>query len=120
MAEELVQDTFVRLCKAAQRFDPALGSARVFIFTIARRAAIDLLRRRSSRPLTTAGAAGQGEDGAESPMSEDQFDRLLLRLDVRDALGALTDHHREILELAYDDDSRSGRSPNAWSYHLGR
>ncbi len=53
-------------------------------------------------------------------MSEDQFDRLLLRLDVRDALGALTDHHREILELAYDDDSRSGRSPNAWSYHLGR
>jgi len=37
-------------------------------------------------------------------MSEDQFDRLLLRLDVRDALGALTDHHREILELAYDED----------------
>ncbi len=49
-AEELVQETFVRLWQSAHRFDPARGSARAFTFTIAQRAAIDILRRASVRP----------------------------------------------------------------------
>src|SRR5687768_1420436 len=54
MAEELVQETFLRLWRSAARFDPERGSVRTFVFTIARRVAVDLLRRPASRPLTTA------------------------------------------------------------------
>src|SRR5438105_460450 len=51
LAEELVQETFVRLWRRADRFDADRGSVAAFIFTIARRIAIDLWRRPSSRPL---------------------------------------------------------------------
>jgi len=53
-AEELVQETFVRLWQSAHRFDPERGSARAFTFTIAQRVAIDFLRRASARPQLAA------------------------------------------------------------------
>lgn len=99
MAEEMVQDTFVRLWRGAGRYDPERGSVRTFVYTIARNAAIDLQRRAASRPLATdegdLGSAGAGDE---------PFDKLVLGLDVRSALQTLSDKHRQTLELAYDDD----------------
>jgi RNA polymerase sigma-70 factor, ECF subfamily len=100
MAEELVQETFVRLWRSAPGFDPERGSVRTFTYTIARRVAVDLLRRRSSRPLATADAADENPDEAEA----DAFDQLVLGLDVRDALNALSAKHRVVLELMVDED----------------
>jgi RNA polymerase sigma-70 factor, ECF subfamily len=97
MAEELVQETFVRLWRSAPRFDPERGSVRTFTFTLARRAAIDLLRRPSSRPLPDA-------DGVEEVPDGPAFDALLLSLDVRDALDCLSPKHRAVLELMLDED----------------
>ena len=97
-AEELVQETFLRLWRSAERFDPERGSVRTFVFTIARRAAVDLLRRRASRPLPS------GEPGESALFDDDEFDALLLRLEVRDALEALSPKHREVLELMLDED----------------
>jgi RNA polymerase sigma-70 factor (ECF subfamily) len=93
LAEELVQETFVRLWRSSSRFDPDRGSAATFISTIARRLAVDLWRRPSSRPLQLDA----------TPPDDDQVDRLLLRLDVRDALNSLSDAHREVLELSYQE-----------------
>jgi len=53
-AEEMVQETFVRLWRSARRFDPEKGSVRTFTFTIARRVAIDLRRRSAARPNEVA------------------------------------------------------------------
>jgi RNA polymerase sigma-70 factor, ECF subfamily len=97
MAEDLVQETFVRLWRSAPRFDPERGSVRTFTFTIARRAAVDLLRRSASRPLPTT-------DGDADEAIEDAFDALVLGLDVREALGSLAPKHREVLELILDED----------------
>jgi RNA polymerase sigma-70 factor (ECF subfamily) len=98
MAEEMVQETFLRLWRSAARFDPDRGSVRTFVFAIARRVAVDLLRRPASRPLTTA-------DPDQSALADaEAFDALLLRLDVRDALEALSPKHREVLELMVDQD----------------
>ncbi len=97
MAEELVQETFLRLWRSAARFDPERGSVRTFVFTIARRVAVDLLRRPASRPLATA-------DPDEAIPDGEAYDALLLRLDVRDALEALSPKHREVLELMVDED----------------
>ncbi|MET0836124.1 MAG: sigma-70 family RNA polymerase sigma factor, partial [Thermoleophilaceae bacterium] len=81
-------------------FDPSRGSVRTFMFTIARRVAVDLLRRTASRPLPAGDTAAEQEDvpGGEA------FDALVLGLEVRDALQALSAKHREVLELMVDED----------------
>jgi RNA polymerase sigma-70 factor, ECF subfamily len=98
MAEELVQESFLRLWRSAGRYDPERGSVPTFLFTIARRVAVDLLRRRASRPLAT------GEPDGSAVLDDEAFDALLLRLDVRDALDSLSAKHREVLELMLDED----------------
>jgi RNA polymerase sigma-70 factor (ECF subfamily) len=96
LAEDLVQETFVRLWRSAPRFDPVKGSVPTFLFTLARRAAVDMWRRRN-------------RDGGRTPLDvepaadDDAFGELLLGLDVRAALEELSENHREVLELHYDD-----------------
>src|ERR1700736_634581 len=96
LAEELVQETAVRIWRNAASFDPGRGSAGAFIFTIARRMAVDLWRRPSSRPF-------QPEVEVD-PARDDEFDQLVRSLTVRDALDSLSDQHREVLELSYQGD----------------
>lgn len=73
LAEELVQETFVRLWQSSHRFDPARGSARTFTFTIAQRVAIDLLRRAASHPRLVAAVAA--EAAGMSSGDEDAVER---------------------------------------------
>jgi len=96
LAEELVQETWVRMWRSAGRFDPERGTVRGLLFTVARRAAVDLWRRPSSRP--------PAEAGAEPPYDEAGFERVLEAVTVRDAMMSLSSAHREVLELVYDHD----------------
>ena len=78
LAEDLVQETFVR-SGARPAVRPGRASVRTFVFTLARRAAVDL----------SGGARGPGDaDGrTEDPAPPDEaFDELLLGLDVGEAL----------------------------------
>src|SRR5215475_8221153 len=50
LAEEAVQETFVRAWRAGDRFDPEIGSLRTWLFAILRNVVIDLGRARSARP----------------------------------------------------------------------
>jgi RNA polymerase sigma factor (sigma-70 family) len=103
MAEELVQETFVRLWRSAGRYDPERGSVRTFLFAIARRVAADLLRRSASRPLSSQEHVELVDDRS--------FDSLLVSLDVRDALEAL----RSIWPTA----SGAARPPRSWRERQG-
>jgi RNA polymerase sigma-70 factor (ECF subfamily) len=96
LAEELVQETFVRVWRTADRFDPGRGTVPAFVFAIARRLAIDLWRRPSSRPLEHEAEPAGTPDAA--------FDQVLLQVAVRDALDSLTAAHRQVLELSYRSD----------------
>lgn len=49
-AEDLTQETFVRMFRALDRYDPTRSFA-AWLFTIASRLSIDHLRRRKSRPM---------------------------------------------------------------------
>ncbi len=93
LAEEMVQETFVRVWRSAGRYDPARGSVSRFVFAIARNTAIDLHRRKPR---------GQHTELGELAAEGDAFERLVTSLTVRDALQALQPAFREVLELTYD------------------
>ena len=49
-AEEVLQDTFVKLYRHAREFKPELHAPRAFVFTIARNECLNRLRSRKARP----------------------------------------------------------------------
>lgn len=101
LAEELVQETFIRLWRSAPRFDARRGSVATFVFTIARRTAVDLQRRVSSRPLVEL---DERELARREGLESGEFDQVVLGLEVREALDALSEEQRVVLELHYHDD----------------
>ena len=99
-ADDLVQETFAKLWKGAARFDATKGTEATFVFTVARRAAVDQWRRgqRSAgdQPLDERDLAGElGERG------DDHVDAVLTGWVVSEALDGLTPVQREVIDLAY-------------------
>lgn len=101
-AEDLVQETFLRLWRSAPRFDARQSSVRSYVFMLARRAVVDAHRRAAVRP-SVAGEPGPDDHVAPDPLPEEAFERLCVGLEVRDALDGLPGKHREVLELGYDE-----------------
>jgi RNA polymerase sigma-70 factor (ECF subfamily) len=96
LAEELVQETFLRLWQAAKRFDSERGTVRALLFGIAARVVADLWRRPSSR--------AHASDPPEIAVDDGATDDVVLAVTVRDAMMSLSPAHREVLELVYDQD----------------
>jgi RNA polymerase sigma-70 factor (ECF subfamily) len=94
LAEELVQECFVRLWRTAGRFDISRGPVAAYLFVIARSIAADLRKRPSSRPLARV-------EEAQVPPQPDSTDRIVETLMVRDALDSLSAAHREVLMLVH-------------------
>jgi RNA polymerase sigma-70 factor, ECF subfamily len=92
LAEEAVQETFLRAWRAGKRFDPEIGSLRTWLFAILRNVVIDLGRARAARP-----AVGQG--GTEP--SVEPIEETLLAWQVEEAMRRIGDQHREILVETY-------------------
>jgi RNA polymerase sigma-70 factor (ECF subfamily) len=92
LAEEAVQETFLRAWRAGDRFDPQIGSLRTWLFAILRNVVIDLGRARSVRP-------GVAEGGVEP--SVDPLDDALLAWQVEEAMRRIGDEHRRVLVETY-------------------
>ena len=88
LAEEAVQETFLRAWRAGDRFDPELGSLRTWLFAILRNVVIDLGRARASRPRLVEG----GPEPAVEPLEE-----ALLAWQVEEAMRRLGEEHRKVL-----------------------
>ena len=61
-AEEVLQETYVNVWKAAQSFDAHRGQAMTWLISLARHRAIDSLRRRQSEPLTQLASSDEDSD----------------------------------------------------------
>ncbi len=94
LAEEAVQETFVRAWRASDRFDEALGSLRTWLFAICRNVVIDLSRARASRPAVAS-------PGLDEEASTEHLDAALLSWQVEEALRRLSDDHRRVLIEVY-------------------
>jgi RNA polymerase sigma-70 factor (ECF subfamily) len=97
LAQEAVQETFIRAWNSAATYDPQrdLGP---WLLTIARYTALDLLRR-ELRP-TRGGHEAEQDAVVESP----GMDRAWLAWAVQEALDKLGDDEREIVRLSFFED----------------
>ena len=95
-AEEIVQEVFTRAWRHAERYDPARGSVRTWLYQIARHAIIDMRRRASARP-SLAG----GEPLFETAAAGDSIEQAMLGWQVAAALERLTPEHRQMIRLAH-------------------
>jgi RNA polymerase sigma-70 factor (ECF subfamily) len=99
-AEDLVQDTFVKVWRTCASFDARRGSLDTWVLLIARSLAIDSIRR---RVLETRILAGQGvrDEASAAPGPEDQAAPMDLADRARKAMAGLSPGQRAALELAY-------------------
>jgi RNA polymerase sigma-70 factor (ECF subfamily) len=101
-AEEVVQDVFVTLWKKHETFDPARGSFKSWIAQIARRHALNEVRREHARGRHTDEEIAQVPDDAIEP---DEAQWLAHRRSViRAAVDALPPAQRQALSLAFFDE----------------
>jgi RNA polymerase sigma-70 factor, ECF subfamily len=100
-AEDILQETLVRAWNHPQVISRGLLESRPWLFTVARRIAIDHYRAQASR------AQEVGEEGVEAHgLVMDPVDGILLARDIEVALAELPSHHRDVLvELHLKDRS---------------
>ena len=95
LAEEMVQETFIRFCQQARNYDAKCGPARGWLFTMARSAAYDIARRPSSRPLLPV-------EDFQLPPQYDSVDEALTVLTVDQALDKLPSIYADVIGLVRD------------------
>ena len=100
-AEDLVQETFLRVWNRMQGFDQERGALGPWVLTVARNRAIDYLRSADGRM-----SAGSLElDRLEHPGQFCNFEDQAMSLDrarrLKDAFEKLTPNQKTVVELAY-------------------
>ncbi|GAB3477223.1 sigma-70 family RNA polymerase sigma factor [Amycolatopsis cihanbeyliensis] len=93
-AEDVVQETLLRAWRHPRVLDQSQGSARAWLFTVARRIAIDGWRSAAARSEVTT-------DAPPELAEPDGTERAVQGWLVAEALGDLSPRHREVLMLCY-------------------
>jgi RNA polymerase sigma-70 factor, ECF subfamily len=99
IAEDVLQDVYVKIWEKAASFDPAKASPITWMATIARNRAIDEVRRKVPASIEDEPEALEVEEGGLSPLEAAQQSEELKRLDH--CLQGLDPERREIVLLAY-------------------
>jgi RNA polymerase sigma factor (sigma-70 family) len=95
LAEEAVQDAFMRVWRSARTFDPQKGAGRSWLYAILRNSALTILRD-ESRFTSDEDAADEA-----APMTESALARLPETSALRRCLERLDAKRRSVVVLAY-------------------
>ncbi len=96
-AEEVLQDSFVKIWRSAPTYDPSKGRTFTWMLNIARNTAIDLVRTAQFRGSEKL----QAIDKHVYRLGSDEERLRLDNLGMDTVLGRLKPEHRELIELAY-------------------
>lgn len=100
-AEDVTALVFERAYRKRSRFDPARGTARAWLFGIARNAALDELRRRRRTATLVVDPADPSAEEALDRAAGDEDEAVARRTAVRTALAALEPRDRELVALKF-------------------
>lgn len=109
-AEDLLQETMIRAWRHLDSVPTETENARRWLFTVARRVAIDAVRMRRARPAET-----HVLDLNRIPATDDIPDTVVAIDALRRAVGSLSHIHRRILSELYFE----GRSTRETAQRLG-
>ena len=93
LAEEAVQETFIRAWRSRDRFDPTLGGIRSWLFAIERRIIIDLARKRAAR--------SSDKLPIEPDVTDGELETAMRSWQVDEALRSLRPEHRQVIIEIY-------------------
>ncbi len=99
LADEVMQDAYLKIWRGAGDFDPRLASPITWMVAIARNRAIDLARRRTDTSLEDEPAAMDAAADTPDPLARREVTDELKRL--LNCLGGLDDERRQMVLLAY-------------------
>jgi RNA polymerase sigma-70 factor (ECF subfamily) len=94
-AEDAVQDAFAAIWRSASSYDRERGAGAPWLYTVARNAIVDGLRR-APEP-----AAEAPDEPSPEPGPPDRAEQAWVSWRVHRALETLPDHERSVIELAY-------------------
>jgi RNA polymerase sigma-70 factor (ECF subfamily) len=100
MAEEIVQEVFLRLWNEPERFDPRRGALRSFLYRQSHGRAVDRVRSEEARRRREARDERERELLPDIDIEREVWD--MIRADqVRSALDRLNDGERDAINLAF-------------------
>jgi len=99
LAEEILQEVFLRLWNNPERFDPERGSLRSYMLAQTHGRSVDLLRSETARRRR------EERDARESPVFGNDIEREVIDLTVsekvKEVVAGLPTDERQAIELAY-------------------
>ncbi len=99
LAEEIVQDAFIQIWNKAAQYDPRLGSARGWVYTIVRNRALNVIRDHAREELVDE--AGIEQLRHDDQVVDDAYQRLATDSRLRHCLEELEANKRQSVLLAY-------------------
>jgi RNA polymerase sigma-70 factor (ECF subfamily) len=102
LAEELVQEVFLKVWRSSSTFDSSRGSFSTWLYRVMRSCALDLYRKRAHKVRQVADGethVATARDSSAGP--QEVVDDSGLSWQVSRALEVLDTAHRQVIELAY-------------------
>lgn len=99
LAEEVVQEAYVKIWNNAGQFNPSLASPITWMVSIARNRAIDVVRKRSEASLEDEPAAMEVASDTPDPLARREMTEELKR--ILECVGQLEPERQKLVLLAY-------------------
>jgi len=99
VAEEVIQETYVRIWNSAGQFNPSLSSPITWMVSIARNRAIDIVRRKSEVSIEEEPQAMEVAADSPDPLARREMSEELKRL--LECIGRLEPDRQRLVLLAY-------------------